>query len=53
MLEPSVELVFLETYLKESAGLGRSDFFAQQGSRERDNQANSIVDDDISEFFSP
>lgn len=45
--------VFLESYLKESAGLGRSDFFTQQGPRERDNQANSIVDDDISEFFSP
>lgn len=53
-LEPSVELLlFLESYLKESAGLGRSDFFTQQGPRERDNQANSIVDDDISEFFSP
>eukprot|EP00105_Crassostrea_gigas_P029208 XP_011451066.1 PREDICTED: epidermal growth factor receptor kinase substrate 8-like protein 1 isoform X10 [Crassostrea gigas] len=36
-----------ESYLKESAGLGRSDFFTQQGPRERDNQANSIVDDDI------
>lgn len=37
----------MESYLKESAGLGRSDFFTQQGPRERDNQANSIVDDDI------
>lgn len=54
MLEPSLELLlFLESYLRESAGLGRSDFFTQQGPRERDNQANSIVDDDISEFFSP
>ncbi|XP_078332261.1 epidermal growth factor receptor kinase substrate 8-like isoform X2 [Crassostrea virginica] len=36
-----------ETYLKESAGLGRSDFFSQQTARDRENQANSFIDDEI------
>ncbi|XP_048779459.2 epidermal growth factor receptor kinase substrate 8-like protein 1 isoform X5 [Ostrea edulis] len=34
-----------ETYLKESAGLGRSDFYTQQSAR--DNPANNFVDDEI------
>ncbi|XP_062606457.1 epidermal growth factor receptor kinase substrate 8-like isoform X2 [Saccostrea cucullata] len=36
---------YQKTYLKENAGLGRSDFYSQQGGR--DNQANNFVDDEI------